>query len=90
MTAPTVLQHQINIGQSQFGRLAQIVVPMQAAVANHDPVLRQQPLGAGAIILFFGIDQDAGDEQVALCIALNLQIGLVDFQRSQSDAAHQQ
>ncbi len=80
MAAPAILQHQIDIGQDQVRRLAQIVAPAHLAVANHDLALGQQPFGSRTIVFLFRVDQNAGDEQVALCIAFNLQIGLIDFQ----------
>nr|GEU28062.1 hypothetical protein [Tanacetum cinerariifolium] len=81
MVQPVVAQPDRDAGQRQRRRPALQVGPADAAVADDDFALQQQPFQALAIVGFVGIEILAGQEQAAVALAADVEVGPVERER---------
>ena len=76
MMAAAIAHDQVQVGQGQQRRAAQLIVPVHLRVADNDFALRQQPVGKTRARVL-GIELDAGDIDCARQVPADAQMGLV-------------
>ena len=76
MMAAAVAHDEIQVGERQYRRLAQLVLPAHLGVADDDFALRQQPVRETAARRF-RVEPDAGDVERPRAVAADIQIGFV-------------
>jgi len=92
VAAQAVAQHQVEVEELQRRRGAQLVDPADAAVEDDELVLLEEPVGRGLGGLRVGraVDAEAGDEDAALRVAAQQQLGAVQQQLGETQFEGQQ
>jgi len=84
---PAVQQRHVDVLERQFGRAALLVGPVQAAFADHDLALLEDPVGALAVARLRVVEHDAGHRQLAVGHAPHVEFGADDLERLEARLA---
>ncbi len=90
MVVEAVGEPESDVGQDEQRRAALLVEPLDAAVAQHDLALPQQPVGEAAVGRFRLRQLDARDENAAVVVAADLEVRGVEGERVEAQLPREQ